>query len=212
MNTNTLVLSALKLLDSTLLFTDWENGGGEEIGEQLRNAVAALEAEAVQVEPDPYPAQLREALEGAASWIDMAKAPDWLVIAIRGALSMPNPNAPKADEQNKKREHITDGSPCWCGPIRIDPVTGLSKTVQVEPVAWRWRMNGDWYYGPTPLFEDGFTTQESLYATPQQAAPGFTGISVECDFSTDTWSFRMDPGYAVSAGQYLITKIPKAKS
>ena len=35
-----------------------------------------------------------------------------------------------------------------------------------EPVAWRWRMNGQWHYGPEPLFKDGFTTQEPLYDKP----------------------------------------------
>ena len=38
--------------------------------------------------------------------------------------------------------------------------------VQQEPVAWRWRMNGQWHYGPEPLFKDGFTTQEPLYDKP----------------------------------------------
>lgn len=48
-------------------------------------------------------------------------------------------------------------------------------------------------------------------AAPQEpAAPaGYTGMSDECDFSNDTWTFKMDPGYKVGAGQYLITKIPK---
>lgn len=52
-----------------------------------------------------------------------------------------------------------------------------------------------------------------VYAEPQEPeAPvaGFTGISVEADFSTDIWSFKMDPGYKVGAGQYLITRIQKA--
>ena len=40
-----LALEALRSLDSTLKFEDWENGDGEEIGAQLREAVAALEAE-----------------------------------------------------------------------------------------------------------------------------------------------------------------------
>lgn len=52
MKTKQLALDALKLLDKTLQFTDWENGDGEEIGEQLRNAVAVLEADIAQaVEP-----------------------------------------------------------------------------------------------------------------------------------------------------------------
>ena len=37
-----LALEALRSLDSTLQFTDWENGDGEEIGAQLRAAAAAL--------------------------------------------------------------------------------------------------------------------------------------------------------------------------
>ena len=40
-----IALQALRSLDSTLKFEDWENGDGEEIGAQLREAVAALEAE-----------------------------------------------------------------------------------------------------------------------------------------------------------------------
>lgn len=44
MSTNTLVLEALRQLDRSLEFDGWENGDGEEIGEQLRGAVAALEA------------------------------------------------------------------------------------------------------------------------------------------------------------------------
>ncbi len=40
-----LALEALRSLDSTLKFEDWENGDGEEIGAQLREAVAALLAE-----------------------------------------------------------------------------------------------------------------------------------------------------------------------
>ncbi len=48
-------------------------------------------------------------------------------------------------------------------------------------------------------------------ALEAEAAPvaGFTGISEECDFSTDRWTFVMDPGYSVGAGQYMITKIKK---
>ena len=41
-------------------------------------------------------------------------------------------------------------------------------------------------------------------------SPGFIGTSDEADFSTNKWTFVMAPGYRVSAGQYLITKIPKA--
>ena len=37
-----------------------------------------------------------------------------------------------------------------------------------EPLAYRWRMNGQWHYGSEPLFKDGFTTQEPLYTTPPQ--------------------------------------------
>src|ERR1035437_4365434 len=37
------------------------------------------------------PTQLREALEGAVSLIDMDHAPDWFVIMARAALSIPNP-------------------------------------------------------------------------------------------------------------------------
>ncbi|MFA5900464.1 MAG: hypothetical protein WC829_15300 [Hyphomicrobium sp.] len=48
-----------------------------------------------------------------------------------------------------------------------------------------------------------------LYTTPPEPS-GHTGMSDEVDFSTDRWTFLMDPGYRVSAGQYLITKIPKA--
>ena len=43
-----LALQALRSLDSTLQFADWENGDGEDIGPQLREAVAALEAELAQ--------------------------------------------------------------------------------------------------------------------------------------------------------------------
>ena len=40
-----LALEALRQLDRSLEFADWENGDGEEIGAQLREAVAALLAE-----------------------------------------------------------------------------------------------------------------------------------------------------------------------
>jgi hypothetical protein len=47
-----LALDVLTSLDSTLEFMDWENGDGEKIGEQLREAIAALEADIAQaVEP-----------------------------------------------------------------------------------------------------------------------------------------------------------------
>ena len=45
MNARNLALEALRQLDSSLQFTDWENGEGEEVGAQLRAAAAALEAE-----------------------------------------------------------------------------------------------------------------------------------------------------------------------
>lgn len=38
-------LDALKSLDDTLLFTEWENGEGEDIGPQLRESVNALRAD-----------------------------------------------------------------------------------------------------------------------------------------------------------------------
>lgn len=40
-----IALDALTLLDDTLQFSDWENGNGEEIGDQLRKAVEALKAD-----------------------------------------------------------------------------------------------------------------------------------------------------------------------
>ena len=45
MTARTLALEALRQLDRSLQFTDWQNGEGEEIGAQLRAAAAALEAE-----------------------------------------------------------------------------------------------------------------------------------------------------------------------
>jgi len=35
----------------------------------------------------------------------------------------------------RKREHITDGSPCWCNPETdyIDPETGAAVIVHKEP-------------------------------------------------------------------------------
>lgn len=37
---------------------------------------------------------------------------------------------------------------------------------------------------------------------------GFIGTSEEADFSLDTWTFKMEPGYRVSAGRFLITRVP----
>ena len=45
-------LDALKSLDDTLLFTDWENGEGEDIGPQLRDSVRSLRAELAKPEPE----------------------------------------------------------------------------------------------------------------------------------------------------------------
>lgn len=38
-------------------------------------------------------------------------------------------------EQPVKREHITDGTPCWCNPetTHTDPDTGVSVIVHKEP-------------------------------------------------------------------------------
>jgi len=81
--------------------------------------------------------------------------------------------------------------------------------------------------GNNYFFDDGFPREviaddaaAALAVFEQLAAPqavnaelaGYTGMSDEVDFSTDRWTFLMAPGYRVSTGQYLITKIKKATS
>ena len=61
------------------------------------------------------------------------------------------------------------------------------------------------------IAEDSIAALEADIAQDVEPA-GYTGISDEVDFSTDRWTFLMDPGYRVSAGQYLITEIKKATS
>ena len=139
-----LALDALTSLDSTLEFTDWENGAGEKIGEQLRNAVAALESDiALAVEP--------------FGWVS--------------------------------RESI-----------------------------YRIKRGGNGSKGTVPIHAKASSISRiPLYTTPSDpgvnaGSVSYTGMSDEVDFSTDRWTFVMDPGYQVSAGQYRITKIPKATS
>ncbi len=61
-----------------------------------------------------------------------------------------------------------DSSPTWNGQCvqEVQPLFAAPVPPVREPVAWRWRMNGQWHYGPEPLFKDGFTTQEPLYDKP----------------------------------------------
>ncbi len=64
---------------------------------------------------------------------------------------------------------VTDaqGLPSMAAPAHTTGESSGHPTPPVqEPVAWRWRMNGQWHYGPEPLFKDGFTTQEPLYDKP----------------------------------------------
>lgn len=39
-----------------------------------------------------------------------------------------------------------------------------------EPVAWRWRFNGEWHYGDRALFKDSHTTNQPLFASPPTTA------------------------------------------
>jgi hypothetical protein len=45
MDSKKMAIAALKLLDPTLKFKDWQNGLGEEIGDQMRAVVTALKAD-----------------------------------------------------------------------------------------------------------------------------------------------------------------------
>lgn len=72
---------------------------------------------------------LREAAQQA---LEELEALDWgcgqkkrthnIITALRAALA-------------KTREHVTDGSPCWCNPetTYVDPDTGASGIVHKEP-------------------------------------------------------------------------------
>lgn len=63
-------LEALKRLDPTLIFMDWENGDGEDIGEYLRNTSVALEADIAATQAAAINAELLEALKDAYPYID----------------------------------------------------------------------------------------------------------------------------------------------
>ncbi len=74
-----------------------------------------------------------------------------------------------------KFTHPISGEPVWRDSSRtwngqcvqeVQPLFAAPVPPVREPVAWRWRMNGQWHYGPEPLFKDGFTTQEPLYDKP----------------------------------------------
>ena len=58
---------------------------------------------------------------------------------------------------------------------------------------------------------DEYAAREIAAALDKEALKAeeksFTGVSDEADFSADTWSFKMYPGYQVGAGQYRITRI-----
>lgn len=55
-----------------------------------------------------------------------------------------------------------------------------SNQAAVKPVAWRWRMNGEWHYGTEPLFVDGFTTQEPLYTSPPDHTAEIEALQTKC--------------------------------
>ncbi|NMM21550.1 MAG: hypothetical protein HHJ15_16605 [Rhodoferax sp.] len=75
-DTAKLALKALTALDSTLEFTDWENGDGEVIGEHLRELVATLEADIAEVvEPVEKDAVFQAAIDFIGTLTGMTPPP-----------------------------------------------------------------------------------------------------------------------------------------
>lgn len=75
-----------------------------------------------------------EALEGFIPYLPLDDEEqcgryDKAIAALRQALEQP------AQQEPVKREHITDGSPCWCETETNykDPETGVSVIVHKEP-------------------------------------------------------------------------------
>ncbi len=78
---------------------------------------------------------------------------------------------PKLTKIEKTRADSYESHLVWAAQAQIkaerDALAAELAAIKArEPVAWRWRMNGQWHYGPEPLFKDGFTTQEPLYDKP----------------------------------------------
>lgn len=88
MNTKQLALDALKLLDPDLKFKDWENGDGDEIGDQLRSAATALEADIAGFsDPINVHAEKEITYAQAAAWV-RREAPHCVVEALRHLLQL----------------------------------------------------------------------------------------------------------------------------
>lgn len=89
---------------------------------------------------------LKLALEALEMWCPMTatylNTRDEAIIAIREALAEQpaikqdlTPEQPAQQQEPVEREHITDGSPCWCEAETNykDPETGISVIVHKEP-------------------------------------------------------------------------------
>lgn len=81
-------------------------------------------------------ALLRQALEALAYWLEHGETPGSHDMIQRTHDALQDRLIPQGVGKGVgKREHITDGSPCWCNPetTYTDPDTGVSVIVHKEP-------------------------------------------------------------------------------
>ena len=104
--------------------------------------VAELEKERRQLqtmlnqERSESEALLRQALDTLAYWLEHGETPGAHDMIQRTHDALQERLIPLgAGKGVGKREHITDGSPCWCNPetTYTDPDTGVSVIVHKEP-------------------------------------------------------------------------------
>jgi len=118
-----LALEALRQLDRSLEFADWENGDGEEIGPVLREAVAALLAEtgepvAVGIVCNKESAKFLayESMPKLNGWVEVFTAPPpavpqgWKLVPIE-----PTPEMCAAGDDCQDADPRMDDSPSYYG-------------------------------------------------------------------------------------------------
>lgn len=112
------------------------NQGAARFMRMLANVEPAHELPAA---PQPHPddtALLRQALEATAYWLEHGETPGAHDMIQRTHDALQERLIPLGVGKGVgKREHITDGSPCWCNPetTYTDPDTGVSVIVHKEP-------------------------------------------------------------------------------
>lgn len=98
---------------------------------------AASELRRLHTENEAKDALLRQALDTLAYWLEHGETPGAHDMIQRTHDALQERLIPLGVGKGVgKREHITDGSPCWCNPetTYTDPDTGVSVIVHKEPL------------------------------------------------------------------------------